>query len=193
MLWRFDHFHPLAAGGSDEVENLVHACTACNRFKGDYAPAPDAPDALRLLRPQRDDMSAHITETTQGRLLGLTPRGWFHIQRLHLNRAQLIDMRHSYGVMQTQKDELLRAREAEARLRQENSALQRELARLWAVMIDLLRRGERRADPRLDALAVGADVIERAARSPQGHRHLTDPLVCFLQVEFVLERTVLAA
>ncbi|WP_436621099.1 HNH endonuclease [Sorangium sp. So ce136] len=35
-----DHFHPLAAGGSDDVENLVYACTACNRFKGDYAPHP---------------------------------------------------------------------------------------------------------------------------------------------------------
>jgi len=35
-----DHFHPVAAGGSDDEENLVYACTACNRFKGDYAPAP---------------------------------------------------------------------------------------------------------------------------------------------------------
>ncbi|WP_437808131.1 HNH endonuclease [Sorangium sp. So ce1078] len=23
-----DHFHPLAAGGSDDIENLVYACTA---------------------------------------------------------------------------------------------------------------------------------------------------------------------
>lgn len=30
-----DHVHPVAAGGSDEIENLVYACTACNRFKGD--------------------------------------------------------------------------------------------------------------------------------------------------------------
>ncbi|HTN88093.1 MAG TPA: HNH endonuclease signature motif containing protein [Sorangium sp.] len=79
-----DHFHPLAAGGSDDIENLVYACTACNRFKGDYAPAPDAPESLRLLRPQRDDFGAHVEETVHGRLIGLTPRGWFHIQRLHL-------------------------------------------------------------------------------------------------------------
>jgi hypothetical protein len=138
-----DHFHPLAAGGSDDIKNLVYACTACNRFKGDYAPAPDAPEALRLLHPQRDDMGAHITETTHGRLLGLTPRGWFHVQRLHLNRAQLIDMRHLYRVMQTQRDEVIRAREAEARLQQENDALQREVTQLRAAMVELLRRGER--------------------------------------------------
>jgi hypothetical protein len=138
-----DHFYPLAAGGSDEIENLVYACTACNRFKGDYAPAPNAPEALQLLHPQRDAMGAHITETTHGRLVGLTPRGWFHIQRLHLNRAQLIDMRHLYRFMQTQKDEIIRAREAEAHLQQENNALQREVSHLRAVMAGLLRRGER--------------------------------------------------
>lgn len=88
-------------------------------------------------------MGAHITETTHGRLLGLTPRGWFHIQRLHLNRVQLIELRHLHRMIQTQKDELIRAREAEVRLRQENSALQRDLAHLRTVMVELLRRGER--------------------------------------------------
>lgn len=138
-----DHFQPLAAGGSDALENLVYACTACNRFKGDYAPTRDAPETLRLLRPLRDDMSAHIAEAANGRLLGLTPRGWFHIQRLHLNRAQLIERRHLHRVMQAQKDELSLAREAEARLRQENRALTGEIARLRAAMVDLLRRDER--------------------------------------------------
>lgn len=136
-----DHFHPQAAGGSDEIGNLVYACTACNRFKGDYAPALDAPESLRLLRPQRDDMNAHITETAHGRLLGLTPRGWFHIQRLHLNRLQLIEMRQLHRVMEEQRDELTRTREAEARLRRENTALQGEIARLQAAIVDLLRRG----------------------------------------------------
>ncbi len=53
-----DHFHPQAAGGSDDIANLVYACTACNRFKGDYDTGPDAPDSLRLLHPQRDDLIA---------------------------------------------------------------------------------------------------------------------------------------
>src|SRR5262245_14303010 len=109
-----DHFYPQAAGGSDDIENLVYACTACNRFKGDYAPASDAPESLRLLQPQRDEMEVHLAETVHGRLLGLTPRGWFHIQRLHLNRPQLVEMRDLHRVMQAQKDDLTRAREAEA-------------------------------------------------------------------------------
>ncbi|WP_437808136.1 HNH endonuclease [Sorangium sp. So ce1078] len=129
-----DHFHPLAAGGSDDIENLVYACTACNRFKGDYAPAHDAPESLRLLRPQRDDFGAHVEETVHGRLIGLTPRGWFHIQRLHLNRPQLIERRHLLHVLQAQRSDLSRSREAEARLRRENEALQGEITRLRAAV-----------------------------------------------------------
>jgi HNH endonuclease len=138
-----DHFHPQAAGGSDDLENLVYACTACNRFKGDYTAAPDAPDSLRLLHPQRDNLGAHIEETVHGRLLGITPRGWFHIRRLHLNRAQLVELRRLQHVLQSQKDDLSRAREAEARLKQENSALQGEITRLRAAIAELLRGRER--------------------------------------------------
>jgi hypothetical protein len=138
-----DHFRPQAAGGSDDIENLVYACTACNRFKGDYAPASDAPDSLRLLHPQRDDLRAHLEETVHGRLIGLTPRGWFHIQRLHLNRPQLVELRHLLNVLQAQKADLSRAKEAESRLRRENEVLQGEIARLRAAVSALLRGGER--------------------------------------------------
>ena len=133
-----------AAGGSDDIENLVYACTVCNRFKGDYSPALDAPDSLRLLRPQRDDLGAHLEETVHGRLIGLTPRGWFHIQRLHLNRPQLVELRHFHHVLQAQKADLSQAREAAARLRRENDVLQDEITRLRVAMSALLRGGERR-------------------------------------------------
>ena len=49
--------------------------------------------------------------------------------------------------MQVQKDELTRAQAAEARLKQENSALQGEIARLQIAIVDLLRRDERYASP----------------------------------------------
>lgn len=88
-----DHFQPSSQGGSDEPENLVYACTSCNRFKGSYWPTTNAPQSLRLLLPARDDLSLHIGEMTDGRLTGLTPRGWFHIGWLHLNRPQLIALR----------------------------------------------------------------------------------------------------
>jgi 5-methylcytosine-specific restriction endonuclease McrA len=35
-----DHFQPTVHGGTDEQENLVYACTTCNRFKSSYWPDP---------------------------------------------------------------------------------------------------------------------------------------------------------
>jgi hypothetical protein len=132
-----DHCHPVSAGGSDEDENLVYACTACNRFKGDYAPAPGAPETLRLLHPKRDNLEIHIVETAQGRLSGLTERGWFHIQRLHLNRSQLVETRGLRRMERTLRDELAQAQEAQDRLRQENLALRAEIARLREAILKL--------------------------------------------------------
>lgn len=138
-----DHYLPQAAGGSDDIDNLVYACTACNRFKGDYCPVAGTPESLRLLHPRRDEASAHVVETENGRLVGLTPRGWLHIQRLHLNRPQLVELRRLYRALSAQGDNLSLARDAEARLRQENALLQIEIARLRAAVAELLRRGDR--------------------------------------------------
>jgi FtsZ-binding cell division protein ZapB len=132
-----DHFHPVVAGGSDDDKNLVYACTACNRFKGDYAPAPGAPETLKLLHPKHDNSEVHILETAQGRLSGLTARGWFHIQRLHLNRIQLVEMRGLRRMEHTLRDELAQAQEAEDRLRRENSVLRTEIARLREAILKL--------------------------------------------------------
>ncbi len=74
-----DHFHPLRYGGASVLDNLVYACTICNRFKSDYWPLADASESLRLLHPVQDDLSANLAETVDGRLVGLTPRGWFHM------------------------------------------------------------------------------------------------------------------
>lgn len=90
-----DHFRPLRQGGSDDDENLVYACTACNRNKAAYWPAADAPAHMHLLHPLRDSLEAHITLLQDGQFAGLTPRGWFHIEWLNLNRSQLIKRRQS--------------------------------------------------------------------------------------------------
>ena len=34
-----DHVHPVSRGGGNDVGNLVVACAACNRMKGDMLPA----------------------------------------------------------------------------------------------------------------------------------------------------------
>lgn len=82
-----DHFQPRAYGGSDEPDNWVYCCHACNEYKGDYW----KPDSLRrILHPLRDDLTQHIAERDDGTLEALSESGVFHIQRLHLNRARLI-------------------------------------------------------------------------------------------------------
>jgi hypothetical protein len=88
-----DHFHPLAYGGSDVLDNLVYACTTCNRFKTNYWPSADAPAGFYLLHPGKDNLGEHIALSVNGYLQGLTQRGWFHIRWLHLNRPQLIAQR----------------------------------------------------------------------------------------------------
>lgn len=70
-----DHFQPLAHGGTDNLDNLVYACSACNRFKGSYWPIKEAPESLRLLHPLRDARHDHLQLTNDGQLAGLTPRG----------------------------------------------------------------------------------------------------------------------
>lgn len=83
-----DHFHPRATGGTDDLDNLVYCCPACNRIKGDFWPLQ--PTAQRLLHPLRDVLAEHFREESDGRLIALTETGAFHIGRLRLNRAPLV-------------------------------------------------------------------------------------------------------
>jgi len=99
-----DHFQPIKHGGTDEWDNLVYACPACNRYKASYWPSFDAEPHRHLLHPLKDNLNSHITLSQEGYLAGLTPRGWFHIEWLHLNRPQLVMMRQRRAIYQrTQK------------------------------------------------------------------------------------------
>ena len=88
-LLTVDHFRPTSRGGADDESNWVYSCSACNTFKAAYwNTVPNE----GLLHPLRDDVANHIEER-EGFLVGLTPRGERHIERLHLNREQLITQR----------------------------------------------------------------------------------------------------
>jgi hypothetical protein len=91
-----DHFQPTSRGGTDDFDNLICTCAACNRFKSYYWPPPNAPESLHLLHPLKDDLKKHIVEVADGQLIGLTTRGWFHIGLLHLNRPQLVVARQQW-------------------------------------------------------------------------------------------------
>lgn len=132
-----DHFRPRRHGGTDTLDNLVYACTICNRFKSDYWPTADAPESLRLLHPGQDDLAAHLLETADGRLVGLTSRGWFHIDRLRLNRPQLIDLRQLRRTEQSLQREVVQAQDIKTQLQQRIRELETELAELREVITRL--------------------------------------------------------
>ena len=82
-----DHFQPQSLGGSDEPDNLVYACHACNEFKGDYF--SDSVET-QLLHPLRDDLTLHVRQQEDGKLQGVTAAGQRYIDRLQLNRRPLV-------------------------------------------------------------------------------------------------------
>ena len=86
-----DHYHPQSKGGTDDLENLLYCCTRCNLYKHDYYPS--APSDPILWNPQTEPASNHFMELEDGRIQPLTPTGAFTIQRLRLNRPQLIEHR----------------------------------------------------------------------------------------------------
>jgi hypothetical protein len=134
-----EHFRPRSHGGQDVLDNLVYACSACNRLKGDYWPPSGAGPDLMLLHPQHDPLSSHIGSLPDGRLIGLTKRGWFHIQRLRLNRPQLIELRLQREDVQRLQHVLEHSREAQARLQQYVRELEHEIERLLQIMTELTR------------------------------------------------------
>lgn len=129
-----DHFRPVARGGSDALTNLVYACASCNRFKSDYWPDDDSPDSLKLLHPDEDDLAAHIFEASNGRLVGFTSRGWFHIRWLHLNRPQLIELRQLLHSDQVMREALTLAQEAKIKLQTRIRELEIEIAQLQEII-----------------------------------------------------------
>lgn len=84
-----DHFMPQEAGGSDDIENLVYACHACNLHKS----AAWNPQSPPVLHPLQTDMTRHVRLNPDDTWEGLTPEGTRHIATLHLNRPPLVARR----------------------------------------------------------------------------------------------------
>ena len=133
-----DHFRPRSAGGGDELENMVYCCTACNRLKGDFWPGSGSPTHSRLLHPQRDSLTNHLREETDGRLIALTETGAFHLDRLRLNRAPLMALRRArMENAQTQHD-LTELRNEQNQMRKQLAARDEEIREILAQLARLL-------------------------------------------------------
>jgi len=132
-----DHFQPLSSGGTDEDGNLVYACSACNKAKGDFWPPSNA--ATRLLHPKRDALDEHMQLTPDDHLQPLTPTGVLHIRRLRLNRPQLIALRQA---RRRATQHLARLTELETQVVE----IRREVASLEGQVETLLERIRRLSD-----------------------------------------------
>ncbi len=128
-----DHFQPRSQGGPDSINNLIYACAACNRNKADYWPSPETPSHRQLLHPLEDDLTSHIRSLENGQLEGVTQRGQFHIEWLHLNRPQLILHR---------QDQFLQAaiQKTISQLHSSNQQLQQEIFQQREELADLNQR-----------------------------------------------------
>ncbi len=128
-----DHFRSRAAGGSDELSNLVYCCSACNRIKSDFWSV----DAIRrLLHPLQDDLSTHLREDADGRLAAMTETGAFHLKRLKLNRPQLIAARLNRRESLRMQQEIVELREQLDQANERVNEIEEELQ----LILDLLNR-----------------------------------------------------
>jgi len=122
-----DHHRPSYHGGDDDDDNLVYCFPRCNEHKSHYWHEVDPPH-IRLLHPLRDDLVTHLHAEEDGQLIGLTPEGVFFMQRLRLNRPQLVTYRLNQQEKQNLRAELdadrQRIHELEQRIAKLNAALE---------------------------------------------------------------------
>jgi len=135
-----DHFQPSRHGGTDDIENLVYCCPVCNRYKRDFWPNEvDLNSGRRILHPKRDELSTHVREEIDGRLVSLTETGRFHIKKLHLNRPALIALR-------LQRREISNFNQIITNFHQERRALHDIIQTLEERYLDALEREEQMLD-----------------------------------------------
>jgi hypothetical protein len=131
-----DHYQPTSQEGTDDPNNLIYACFACNVNKGDYW--PDKPNSLRLWNPRVERFEQHFVQGPDGELLPRTEIGQFTIHLVRLNRPELLAHRR-HGQYTADRERLLR------RLRDliAQAAQSRELqAAVFAERSELLKRLE---------------------------------------------------
>jgi hypothetical protein len=91
-----DHIVPVAANGPTTLENLGLACIACNAFKLDHQDGIDPVSGERtsLFNPRTDTWNDHFHWSQDSlRLIGVTAVGRATIDRLRINRHDVIEAR----------------------------------------------------------------------------------------------------
>jgi len=87
-LLEVEHIVPVAAGGSDDEDNLWLSCTACNRYKGTQVKArdPNTGQLVKLFNPRHQKWSQHFRwSEDKTEIIGLTACGRATVEALKLN------------------------------------------------------------------------------------------------------------
>jgi hypothetical protein len=93
MPMEIEHLISLAAGGTDDEENLWLACRRCNGFKGILKQAIDplSKQLVSLFNPRVQNWQEHFQWSEDGtQILGLTKCGRATIEALKLNNPEII-------------------------------------------------------------------------------------------------------
>jgi hypothetical protein len=91
-----DHVIPFVSGAGDTLSELAWACAGCNNHKyiKTHALDPQTGRLVPLFNPRRQKWSRHFTWSNDYLMIvARTATGRATIEALHLNRAELINMR----------------------------------------------------------------------------------------------------
>ncbi|HRI61911.1 MAG TPA: HNH endonuclease signature motif containing protein [Saprospiraceae bacterium] len=91
-----EHIIPTTKDGSEDDDNLAFACQGCNGRKYNHTEAKDpfSGKYFPLYHPRKDNWSEHFAwNDATSHLIALSPTGRATIERLKLNRREVVNLR----------------------------------------------------------------------------------------------------
>lgn len=85
VLLECDHIVPVAAGGKNDMDNLVTACEPCNRGKGarDLTVAPEALEAKAAAIKEREEQLRGFHDVMEAKRQRLESETWRVLEEIH--------------------------------------------------------------------------------------------------------------
>ena len=91
-----EHIIPSIKQGADHPDNLAYSCLSCNnhKFTATFALDPLTGLQASLYHPRQDNWNIHFRWSDDlSELIGISPCGRATIERLHLNRENVVNLR----------------------------------------------------------------------------------------------------
>lgn len=91
-----EHILPISKGGTDDLENLALACSACNGSKYNKTEAvdPESLEIVALYNPRKDVWNEHFEWNSDfSSIAGKTAKSRATVEALKLNRERTVNIR----------------------------------------------------------------------------------------------------